>query len=434
MPINAQPTRGPKLRHSCDACNIAKVKCSKARPACARCHSHQLQCIYGVSMRSGKHPASRNKVPKHLPVSQRSRITSHQGAVFEGSAISILAEKSVFFEHTAPSLVEPIPLHDNRPNILPDINGLYNLESLMSVDGQSHQSYSESYGGDMFEGDQSHPFWSNTQSIPQNVFSTEQPPPIPLFTPITPEAPSAILSRTVQRQSKAAALSSCFCNQKILQQLFELSRGFSVPPSFDVALHQNKKVVTLCQNILNDHTCSQHDAPYVLAFAALIARIISVYESIYLKHYQSAPSSESSMRSRSNTWSGDDGASIFASEMDDSESLCSSANPSNFKTHWTTPYPFTISLPSMDTGRIATKPLPLTLDAHRLGHEDEESLKMNILKIELSKVGDLVKAFGQRYAGNSSKMQYEAKVNEDMVSFLQKRLRDSRDMLSGQER
>lgn len=43
-----------KLRESCDSCLIAKVKCSKARPVCARCLSNGAACGYSPSSRAGR--------------------------------------------------------------------------------------------------------------------------------------------------------------------------------------------------------------------------------------------------------------------------------------------------------------------------------------------------------------------------------------------
>lgn len=140
------------------------------------------------------------------------------------------------------------------------------------------------------------------------------------------------------------------------------------------------------------------------------------------------------MRSRSNTWSGGDGASNFVSEIDDSESICSSVDPSNPDAQRSTPYPSTVSLPGMENGRAAAPHLQLTSGAYVLHRTDEQRLQTDILKFELSKVDNLIRAFAQRHTGEGSQTQYEAKVNEDMVSFLQKRLRDSLEMLGGQER
>ncbi|KAK0615701.1 hypothetical protein B0T17DRAFT_351410 [Bombardia bombarda] len=43
-----------KLRASCDACNESKVRCSQAKPKCARCEKQGMMCIYGLSRRSHK--------------------------------------------------------------------------------------------------------------------------------------------------------------------------------------------------------------------------------------------------------------------------------------------------------------------------------------------------------------------------------------------
>lgn len=88
----------------------------------------------------------------------------------------------------------------------------------------------------------------------------------------------------------------------------------------------------------------------------------------------------------------------------------------------------------MIAGKTAITPVRFTLGAYEVDHKDEEMMKRGIFKIELSKVDNLIRAFGQRFAGNSSQPQYEAKFTEDMVSFLQKRLWNSLEMLRGLER
>ena len=53
-PPSSAPTKPAKLRESCDSCLIAKVKCSKARPLCARCLANGAPCGYSVSARAGR--------------------------------------------------------------------------------------------------------------------------------------------------------------------------------------------------------------------------------------------------------------------------------------------------------------------------------------------------------------------------------------------
>lgn len=65
---------GPrKLRASCDSCYLAKIKCTKGTPSCARCLSHGEQCNYSPSQRTGK--------PKrvHREESGRSEDTNESG-------------------------------------------------------------------------------------------------------------------------------------------------------------------------------------------------------------------------------------------------------------------------------------------------------------------------------------------------------------------
>ncbi|GAW18497.1 hypothetical protein ANO14919_079730 [Xylariales sp. No.14919] len=60
--VASQPRApGPhfKLRSSCDACGQAKTKCDRTRPACLRCISQGVKCVYGVSRKSGKPPRRR---------------------------------------------------------------------------------------------------------------------------------------------------------------------------------------------------------------------------------------------------------------------------------------------------------------------------------------------------------------------------------------
>lgn len=49
-----------KFRLSCDNCFLAKVKCSKERPTCSRCINLDHKCVYSPSRRAGKPRSSRN--------------------------------------------------------------------------------------------------------------------------------------------------------------------------------------------------------------------------------------------------------------------------------------------------------------------------------------------------------------------------------------
>ena len=46
--------RAPKLRDSCNACAAAKVRCTKQKPTCTRCHKSGLDCEYNATRRAGR--------------------------------------------------------------------------------------------------------------------------------------------------------------------------------------------------------------------------------------------------------------------------------------------------------------------------------------------------------------------------------------------
>jgi len=57
---NTQETPQPvKLRSSCDACGVGKVKCDRKHPACGRCVANGAVCVYGISRKIGKPPRKR---------------------------------------------------------------------------------------------------------------------------------------------------------------------------------------------------------------------------------------------------------------------------------------------------------------------------------------------------------------------------------------
>ena len=78
---------------------------------------------------------------------------------------------------------------------------------------------------------------------------------------------------------------------------------------------------------------------------------------------------------------------------------------------------------------LSNFPVRLTLGTYQLDQEDEEKLKSDIFRIELSKVGSLIRAFEQKFCDAApqthQQSKYEAKAFEDMLYYLQKRLRVS---------
>lgn len=83
-----------KHRESCDSCNEAKVRCSQARPTCARCIKNNVACVYGISQRAGKESASaddarrrntNNGIPTPDPSSAASTILPREPQSYSSS-------------------------------------------------------------------------------------------------------------------------------------------------------------------------------------------------------------------------------------------------------------------------------------------------------------------------------------------------------------
>lgn len=84
-----------KLRASCDGCYLAKIKCSKERPKCSRCASHDTSCQYSPSQRIGK--------PRRLPPSNDNNVFPKKA---EHSSASAAAKRRHSHELNVLSLQE----------------------------------------------------------------------------------------------------------------------------------------------------------------------------------------------------------------------------------------------------------------------------------------------------------------------------------------
>ncbi|EME44336.1 hypothetical protein DOTSEDRAFT_172491 [Dothistroma septosporum NZE10] len=53
--------RHARLKDSCDHCSVAKVRCTKEKPSCSRCHLRAIPCGYSYSRRAGRRSTSRTE-------------------------------------------------------------------------------------------------------------------------------------------------------------------------------------------------------------------------------------------------------------------------------------------------------------------------------------------------------------------------------------
>ncbi|KAI1304720.1 hypothetical protein F5Y03DRAFT_395244 [Xylaria venustula] len=97
-----------RLRSSCDACGQAKTKCDRSRPACSRCVSQAIKCVYGVSRKAGKPPRRR---PPITSLSEPETTGTDVDLMF-GLAEGVLAINSDF---SASDLAFPSPVSARWP-------------------------------------------------------------------------------------------------------------------------------------------------------------------------------------------------------------------------------------------------------------------------------------------------------------------------------
>lgn len=92
-----------KLRASCDACNESKVRCSQAKPKCARCERQGIGCIYGLSRRSHKSAprigASSQSALSPLPPANSQTDTTIDFSRQRNGSIHVATEPTVAFQH-----------------------------------------------------------------------------------------------------------------------------------------------------------------------------------------------------------------------------------------------------------------------------------------------------------------------------------------------
>lgn len=273
----------PKIRASCDSCNEAKIRCSQARPRCTRCIKNRVQCVYGISQRSGKHtaesynaitrsatsiwPSTPSTTSTHIetpksrsPVDLRDSILlspepTVQGADLEDSTKE--QQKQWAFDNIF------LP---NDPSISQEMSGSYNYHSMFATDDSLISKFQ-----------QTSPALDNTQSssldevglVASSQYSNIQ---------YNQKTMPCVSYTTNHKTNRPLTSGVCRCSEIVIVQLSLLplllrnERG-----AFDAELIQFQEAVKLCDGVLSC-TCASKDYTCVLTVSILIARIISVFD------------------------------------------------------------------------------------------------------------------------------------------------------------
>ena len=372
----------PPLRHSCDACNAAKVKCSQARPTCVRCETRNAECVYSVSLRSAKGKAAsfkgagsidsvenRNGDPKDASAS--TPITFPPSAILH-PMISALPETNT-----------DASTFDEWTSTIPDVDDQISFTHLGEVDDSTM-------------------FPSNAYT--ENVFASGQKdrhfPDLGCTIPLT---------NLVSYDNSPPSAQKCVCHQKILAKLADCwLTSRDTCRTFDKSLSENRIIIALCTSALSCPD-SRHtdDMVLMLIIVALINQIITIYDNpISGSHTPSSSSVEEAFSySTSGTYS--------------TPSSRTSANR-EFQTQ---------SLPLPQDVR-------LSLGSYQLDQQDEQILKANLLRIELGKISTLIELFEKRFCstrewsfGNDQDGCSESRPFNELLTYLRKRLRKNHEAL-----
>ena len=371
-----------RLRASCDACYLSKVKCGKESPTCARCLNHAQTCTYSPSQRVGK--------PRRLREEQQSRssITHDSGTTKTSSPRS-----------TSDASVHPPPYSWNL-NFDPSVTS---GASRANLDGDMSMLWHRTFP--MVEGDKgtfvddasyTSSLPSPSNSLPTPVESVSDYPVTSKPSTCSPERMNHSIHQQQQRQQQHSLISNeLMILQDNLPQLyfpeldlpqipdhlspvncncattaFDILRTLhdqSSNSAFDRVLAANKSALNSVSVILS---CPcRRDSISIMTLAVAITKIMSRYQSI------SNPCTKS----------------VIGIDLDDSPA-------------------------------VAPLATPITLGAYKLDSAEEEQIKKQVILSELRKVDGLMAKFQEKFCIGPIK--HEARIYSELTTFLRRRLRD----------
>lgn len=372
----AEPRR---LRASCDACYLSKVKCGKETPTCARCLNHAQVCTYSPSQRVGK--------PRRLREEHQSRNNiTHDSNTTKASSSRSASDASV----------HPPPYSWNV-NFDPSVTS---SASRVNLDGDMSMLWHRTFPAAEGERGSFIDDASYTSSIPSPPNSLSTPVESVFDYQIASQGPSCTperMSNPMHHQQQQSLISNelmllhddlpqlyfpqlqdlphlpensphlnCNCSTNtfdILRTLHEQSSN----TAFDRVLAANKSALNSVSVIL---TCPcRRDSTSIMTLAVAITKIMSRYQSIGHPYAKSVTATD--------------------------------------------------AVESPATTPLAT---PITLGAYRLDSAEGEQIKKQVILSELRKVDGLLVKFQERFCTGPTK--HEARICSELATFLRRRLRD----------
>ena len=430
--LNHQPSAA--LKNACDACHAAKVKCSQGRPQCKRCDSRGLFCQYSVSMRSAKHRRPPCRAPRGAPNLSDSTTLStsnyNSPAIFDDA--SLLPPSAAVSNAPLPFCYDPL-ISSFEDNEVPDL-----LEDWSSdlMEEAGFPSYSEDKDGSTL-------FLSrliNTQQQPVNETRTNRstlPHKSPDNNLINDEDSCCASAAVALHASSTSTRAGCNCQGHILSKLSELMLFNHAEHSrpFDQCLSENRKIVTLCNTIINcPNNRHGQDTVFMLTSVALVTHVLTIFDRPRFETHQPRGSKDDGQSIGT-------GSGLTMSDAPRSNSLRRSTgdgSPTSGSPNTGTQFKHYQQHPQQTEQPFAR--VRLSLGSYQLDQSDEQILKINLLKIELSKVEALIDTFEKRFCSVISTVlnkdrggigsQNEPKLLDGFVVYLKRRLKANYELLA----
>ncbi|KAL6154164.1 hypothetical protein ACJQWK_01539 [Exserohilum turcicum] len=367
-----------RLRNSCDACNAAKVKCSKERPCCRRCDRRNVLCVYSVSLR----PSRRQPHAELDPSSTAAHAAAAQAAAAAATSTATDAGAECDFSTATDVNSLSLPAFDDyfddvmagMPLLSPPQHHQHHQHQPATTTATATplQLHHAHYG-------QPHPYHQHPVHVPVHHGTT---PP------------------------------ACGCQQLILAKLSTLcptaAPNQGLP--FDRALSENRSIVALCNSTLDCALCARgDDAVLLFTLAALLAHVLGVLDALFRARREA-------LRPRE--------ADAFAYDSLHLLTPPPTAPPTSAGTGGSGQATHAAGL----AGECAewSEPQPavrLSLGSYELDERDEQMLQMNLFKIELGKITALVDAFEARLSRLGAGPANDTKLHQDITIYLKQRLR-----------
>lgn len=283
-----------KMRASCDACNESKVRCTQAKPVCARCERQGITCVYGLSRRSHK----------NAPRIQESRPVSDSGS---SSAENTNASSTSTVPHEQSDTTSMInsPLGPRSPGIKtthgsiqaasgtttafpkdlatgPDNDFLVPLNPMPQFGMYDQQLLSSNDRGANIVS--AHDPMDDTSMVGNDFFSQ--------FLPFSsPDAGGGavthdgILSFEISHDQRSSKRQLCSCVSRVIKQLVSMPLVFGdEKASFDSQLSQLRQAINVSEDCINCDCTSRDDLSIsMVTLSLLVGHVIQGFESLLTK-------------------------------------------------------------------------------------------------------------------------------------------------------